>query len=90
MINKAMQQRKEKLEQNQNMIVEMRPEFAAALKKSISFSCISFFVCAKLLESNGRSAFLLKPSSKTKRKRQEIEEVKEEEQLLKSNKQAFL
>lgn len=39
MVNKAMTDRKQKLEQSQNLIVEMRPEFANALKKSISFSC---------------------------------------------------
>ena len=39
MINKAMVDRKKKLEESQNLIVEMRPEFANALKKSISFSC---------------------------------------------------
>lgn len=39
MVNKAMAKRKDKLEHSQNMIVEMRPEFAQALKKSISFSC---------------------------------------------------
>ena len=32
----------------------------------------------------------MKPSSKHKRKREEIEEVKDEEQLLKRDKQAFL
>jgi hypothetical protein len=34
----AMAKRKDKLEKNQNMIVELRPEFAAALKKCTSFS----------------------------------------------------
>ena len=38
----------------------------------------------------GRSAYLLKSSSKHKRKRSEIEEVKEEERMLKVNKQGFL
>lgn len=39
MINKALVDRKKKLEESQNLIVEMRPEFANALKKSINFSC---------------------------------------------------
>ena len=38
MVNKAMTKRREKLENSQNLIIEMRPEFAQALKKSISFS----------------------------------------------------
>lgn len=37
-INKAIMNRKDKLEHNQNLIVEMKPEFEAALKKCISFS----------------------------------------------------
>lgn len=68
----------------------MRPEFAAALKKSISFSCKSIDISHYCLESKGRSAHLLKPSSKHKRKRSEIEEVKEEELMLRKNKQGFL
>lgn len=60
----------------------MRPEFATALKKSISFSCKSIDNINFHLETNGRSAYLLKPSSKVKRKRSEMEEVKEEELML--------
>ena len=40
--------------------------------------------------SHGKAAFLLKDSSKKKRSREEIEEVKAEEQLLKKDKQGFL
>ena len=40
LITKAMEVRKDKLEHNQNLVVEMRPEFAKALKKSINFSGI--------------------------------------------------
>jgi hypothetical protein len=64
----------------------MRPEFANALKKSIVFSCkinIHKFI---ILESRGKSAYLLKPSSKMKRKRSEMEEVKDEEHMLNQNK----
>ena len=39
MIAKAMQERCKKLEQNQDMLVYMRPEFAAALKRCQAFSC---------------------------------------------------
>ena len=38
MINNAMSTRKKKLEKNQNLLVEMRPEFAEALKRCDSFS----------------------------------------------------
>jgi hypothetical protein len=38
MINEACKARKEKLEHNQDLLVEMRPEFATALKKCIAFS----------------------------------------------------
>ena len=40
--------------------------------------------------SHGEAAFLLKDSSKKKRSREEIEEVKAEEQLLKKDNQGFL
>lgn len=60
----------------------MRPEFAEALRKSISFSCKFIVISYAYTETNGRSAHLLKPSSKLKRKRSEIEEVKEEERML--------
>lgn len=39
MITKAMQERKRKLEHNQNLLVDMRPEFVNALKRCNSFSC---------------------------------------------------
>ncbi len=38
MINKALVSRKKKLEQSQNQLVDMRPEFAEALKRCNSFS----------------------------------------------------
>jgi hypothetical protein len=38
LVANAMQARKDKLEHSQDLMVEMRPEFAEALKKSINFS----------------------------------------------------
>lgn len=38
MIQNALAARRRKLEQNQNLLVEMRPEFAAALRRCSSFS----------------------------------------------------
>jgi hypothetical protein len=38
MIEKDMVDRRKKLEQNQNQMVDMRPEFVQALKKCVSFS----------------------------------------------------
>ena len=38
MISTAIRERKKKMEQSQNVLVEMKPEFEAALKKCISFS----------------------------------------------------
>ena len=59
----------------------MRPEFADALRKSLIFSC-NVYMLHMFIESHGKSAFLLKGSSKHKRKRSEMEEVKEEEKML--------
>ena len=39
MITKAMHDRKKKLESSQNLLVDMRPEFAEALKRCSTFSC---------------------------------------------------
>ena len=39
MITKAMNERRKKIEQSQNMLVEMRPEFVEALKRCNSFDC---------------------------------------------------
>jgi hypothetical protein len=75
--------RKAKLENTQNMIVEMRPEFAQALRRSISFSCKFLTILIHDLESHGKSASLLKMNSKKKRTFAEMEEVKEEEKSLK-------
>ncbi len=43
MIDKARQNRLEHLEKSQNLIVEMRPEFAEALKNTVAFSCKTSF-----------------------------------------------
>ena len=51
---------------------------------------VSLCLVLNLIVDKGRSAFLLKPSSKHKRKRNEMEEVKDEEELLKRDKQNYL
>lgn len=38
LINKAIKERKERLEEKRNLVVSMRPEFAAALNSSLNFS----------------------------------------------------
>jgi hypothetical protein len=38
MVTKAMQDRRRKLEQQQDLLVDMRPEFAAAFKRCQAFS----------------------------------------------------
>ena len=38
MVTKAMHDRKRKLEESQDMLVDMRPEFAAAFKRCQTFS----------------------------------------------------
>jgi hypothetical protein len=79
MISKAIKKRKEKLESSQDLMVEMKPEFEAALKKCISFSCKQSITFTMPVEEKGRSAFLLKGGAKYKRKRDEMEDVKQEE-----------
>ena len=39
MINVAVLERRKKLETSQNQMIEMRPEFAEALKRCNTFSC---------------------------------------------------
>jgi hypothetical protein len=43
MISKAMLNRKQRIEQNQNQLVGMRPEFAQTLKNCVSFSSKKHF-----------------------------------------------
>jgi hypothetical protein len=38
MINRVLVQRKQKIEQSQNIIVEIKPEFAQALQNTLNFS----------------------------------------------------
>jgi hypothetical protein len=86
MVSKAVKDRVQKLEKSQDLIVEMKPEFEAALKKCISFSS-KLMTCHKpTIAEKGRSAFLLKGGAKYKRKRDEIEDVKAEESMLKQDK----
>ena len=42
-----------------------------------------------LIENKGRSVFLLKPDSKRKRSREELEAVKDEEEKFKDDKQGY-
>ncbi len=77
--------RQEKLEKSRDLLVTMRPEFAQALQSCQNFSCKCSSSSSLGLESKGRSAILLKESSKRKRKKSEIEEVKHEEVMLKEN-----
>ena len=44
MVHDAMEIRKENLEKNRNLLVEMKPEFADALSKCQYFSCKILFV----------------------------------------------
>jgi hypothetical protein len=60
----------------------MRPEFANALQSCLNFSCKKYYHQIKIA-SKGRAANLVKESSKRKRTREELEEVKEEEDELK-------
>ena len=91
MIHKAEVVRKEHIEHARNLLVDMKPEFADALSKCISFSC-KYYLTSLLIhiEHKGRSTALLKESSKRKRRHEEIEDVKEEEQRLKEDRQSFL
>ena len=42
MIDTAMKTRKAKIEEHQDLLVEMRPEFVSALKSSLNFSSNDF------------------------------------------------
>jgi hypothetical protein len=89
MITDAMKKRKDRLEESQNLIVQMRPEFAQALNSCLNFSSkpYTFF---HFIASHGRAANLVKGSSKRKRTKEEIEEVKGEEEELKDDRHLFL
>lgn len=64
----------------------MKPEFAAALKKCMTFSSKSSDYPNLNIAEKGKSAFLLKGSAAYKRKRGEMEEVKNEEKMLEKDK----
>ena len=64
----------------------MIPEFAEAMKRCSTFSCIMTHSIA----SKGKATFMLKGSSKKKRSRVEMEEVKHEEDELNEDKYEFL
>ena len=51
---------------------------------------VSNFSYWSSIDGRGKAVHLLKPSSKHKRKRSEIEDVKEEEELLNKDKQKYL
>src|SRR6185312_8767522 len=53
-------------------------------------SAVISSISKSIVGARGKSAFLLKDSSKGKRKRHEMEEVKDEESQLKENKQEYL
>ena len=63
----------------------MKPEFVNALENCISFSG-KYWNIFNILANRGKSAYMLKDSSIKKRSKRQIEEVKEEEKLLKTNK----
>ena len=89
MITDAMRKRKDRLEQSQNLIVQMRPEFAQALNSCLNFSSNNY-ICWPFIASHGRAANLVKGSSKRKRTKEEIEEVKGEEEELEDDRHSFL
>lgn len=74
------------MEEKQSLVVELRPEMAEAFEKCISFSSILNISLYYYLAHHGRAAFLLKDSSKRKRTKSEMEEVKQEEEELKNDK----
>jgi hypothetical protein len=69
--------------------VQMRPEFAQALNSCLNFSSKAFTMLP-FIASHGRAANLVKGSSKRKRTKEEIEEVKGEEEELKDDRTLFL
>jgi hypothetical protein len=45
MINSAMEERRHKIDEKMDQIIELRPEFADALNNCINFSCKYNFLC---------------------------------------------
>ncbi|KEJ82624.1 hypothetical protein OXYTRIMIC_511 [Oxytricha trifallax] len=79
MVLEAKQKRRERLDQSQNLIVHMKPEFVQALNNSLSYSV-----------QKGRSAHLIKMTSQRKRRKGDLEEVKGEEVAMRGSKQKYL
>ena len=73
------------LQMKQNLNVEMRPEFAQALQNCMSFSSNAFLIGDYHLVENGRASLLMKTSSKRKRTKAELEEVKNEEEAMQND-----
>ncbi len=77
--------RKERLEEKNNLLVEMRPEFAQAFQNCMNFSRKSDSLISMFLVENGRASMLMKGSLKRKRTKAELEEVKQEEEALRGD-----
>jgi hypothetical protein len=58
LLKEAVKARKERLEDKNGLLVEMRPEFAAAFQNCMSFSCKSIRILIKVF-SGERSGFEL-------------------------------
>ena len=86
-IKDAVKARKERLEEKNNLLVEMRPEFAQAFQNCMNFSRKSDRIplSHRDLVENGRASMLMKGSSKRKRTKAELEEVKQEEEALRGD-----
>lgn len=80
MIERTLEERQHKIEETKSELVDMKPEFAAALEKCISFSnsksppLITLplpysFILIIDIGSRGKSAFLLKSNAKRRRTR---------------------
>ncbi|KEJ82439.1 hypothetical protein OXYTRIMIC_740 [Oxytricha trifallax] len=89
MIQSAKEQRRQRLDISQNNLVHMKPQFIDALNNSISFSgkLILPHCC---LVSKGRSAFLLKQSTKRKSRQPNQEEEKYSQNVGTKSKQKFM
>ena len=88
MILEARKKRKTKLEKQNDLMVEISPEFEEALKDCQTFSCKLFLRINPTLfsESKGKVLSSLKKGSIRKRTNKELEEVKEVEEFFKSDK----
>jgi hypothetical protein len=71
------------------MVLDMHPDFYEALQNTVAFASILHSLDHPIA-SHGKGAYMLKGSSKRKRTHAEVEEVKDEEEELKQDKQTFL